>query len=376
MVAQRGPGDGQSRPALAGKRHRPAPIVILRCANDQQVAGLPVRVVDQRDLRRTSGVRDRRILIQRHRQRGCARAAAVGAQIQRGPRSLPVQAAGGPAPVVYVHGSSSHVLLRQDGGEGEVQPVQHLRIRAGEAVLAGDRRAVLLHGHSAELQGGRGRSGVEPVLQLRLHLLIGDVGGITVVGEIYAAASSISVARQLHAIAPVGSAANSSVVTGVGGNIRQHVAVLDIRIGIGDAVKSEAAVLHLAVGGDGIGGLHVVFIRTVGQRRQLHKGVGVLYCQRFVGRSHAAFQVAVISQDNAAHQAAHPNIGRFINTSVPICHCLGCDRAAGIALVQRGPAHAGDTAHAQVCIRYIVCYIQHDVRHGGAAGDIHVGRTH
>ena len=89
---------------------------------------------------------------------------------------------------MYVHGSSGHVLLGQNGGEGEIQAVQHLSARTGEAVLAGDGRAVLRHGDGVEAQGRGGCSAVEPVLQLRLHLLIGDVGGVAAVGEIYAAA--------------------------------------------------------------------------------------------------------------------------------------------------------------------------------------------
>ncbi len=42
---------------------------------------------------------------------------------------------------------------------GEIQAVQHLSVPcAGEAVLAVNGRAVLLHGHSAELQEGEADS--------------------------------------------------------------------------------------------------------------------------------------------------------------------------------------------------------------------------
>ena len=89
---------------------------------------------------------------------------------------------------MYADGPAHHVPLGQDGGEGEIQAVQHLSARTGKAVLAGDGRAVLRHGDGVEAQGRGGCSAVEPVLQLLLHLLIGDVGGVAAVGEIYAAA--------------------------------------------------------------------------------------------------------------------------------------------------------------------------------------------
>ena len=190
MAAQRGPGDGKPRPPLAGERDLPAALgaVVDRRGPVQQSADLPVGVVHQRQRGRPAQRRAVGLEIQLHRQRGRTLAGAVRAQVQRGSRPRPVQTAGGPAPVVYVHGSSGHVLLGQNGGEGEIQAVQHLSARAGEAVLTGDGRAVLRHGDGVEAQGRGGCSAVEPVLQPRLHLLIGDVGGVAAVGEIYAAA--------------------------------------------------------------------------------------------------------------------------------------------------------------------------------------------
>ena len=175
---------------------------------------------------------------------------------------------------------------------------------------------------------------------------------------------------------PVCSAANSNIIAGVGGNVYQCVAVLNVCIGIVYAVKGEIAVLHLAIGGKGIDSHHVIFICVGVQRRQLHKGIGVLHCQCVGGRSHIAFQITVISKDNASHQAAHPNIGGVSNTNVRLFHRRGGDRAAGIALIQRGPAHTGDAAHTQVLIPIIIRGTQYNVRHGGAAGDVHIGRAH
>ena len=120
----------------------------------------------------------------------------------------------------------------------------------------------------------------------------------------------------------------------------------------------------------------MVFICVSVQRRQLHKGIGVLHCQCVGGRSHIAFQITVISKNNASHQAAHPNIGGSSNTNVRVFHRRGGDRAAGIALIQRGPAHTGDAAHTQVFIPNIIRGTQYNVRHGGAAGDVHIGRAH
>ena len=260
----------------------------MRCANAQQVAGLPVRVVDQRDLRRISGLRDRRILIQRHRQRGCDLAAAVGAQIQRGPRSLPVQAAGGPAPVVYVHGSSGHVLLGQNSGEGEVQPVQHLRVRAGEAVLAGDRRAVLRHGDGVEFQRGSGLTAVEPALQILLHLRVGDVGGLAVVGEIRPTLPARIGIAEFDLFVPVG-VFFLLVVIGVLHSIRQRVAVFDIG---GRVVHTGKIIdLHLTVGGDGHRPADSVFAAL----RHLHKGVAVLYIERAISLSYQFGKSALIA---------------------------------------------------------------------------------
>ena len=120
----------------------------------------------------------------------------------------------------------------------------------------------------------------------------------------------------------------------------------------------------------------MVFIGAVVQRRQLHKGVGVPHRQRVGGRSHIAFQAAVISQNNAAHQAAYPNAGGVTIAGVVGVQLPDGDRAAGIAFVQRGPAHTGDAAHTQVVPGGVVAGVQLNVRHGGAAGDIHVGRAH
>ena len=120
----------------------------------------------------------------------------------------------------------------------------------------------------------------------------------------------------------------------------------------------------------------MVFICVSVQRRQLHKGIGVLHCQCVGGRSHIAFQITVISKDNASHQAARPNIGGSSNTNVRVFHRRGGDRAAGIAFVQRGPAHPGDAAHTQVLIPNIIRGTQYNIRHGGAAGDVHIGRAH
>ena len=268
-----------------------------------------------------------------------------------------------------VHDFPGHVFLRQDGGEGEVQPVQHLRVRAGEAVLAVNGRAVLLHGHSAELQGRRGRAAVEPVLQLRLHLLIGDVGVITVVGEICVAPPAFTSTTERDLIVPVGGFF-ILIIIGVLHSIHQRVAVFNIGVRVVHLV--EVIVLHLAVGSDG----HRPADGILTALRHLHKGVAVFHKERVVRLSHQLGKPALIAEHNTAHQPTGPNAGAFAGIFLQRHGRGALDRAAGIALVQRGPAHAGDAAHAQVGPSLFISDAQHDVRYGGAAGDIHVGRAH
>lgn len=105
----------------------------------------------------------------------------------------------------------------------------------------------------------------------------------------------------------------------------------------------------------------------VGSRGKLHIGVAVLHGQRVAGSTHAALQIALIAEDDAAHETGHPDIGGSAGTVVVIAHLLGLDGAAGVALIQRCAAYTGDTAHTKVPIADIVADVDDNVRHGGAA---------
>ena len=400
IPAQRGPGDGKPHPALAGERDLPAALrtVVDRRGAVQQIADLPVGVVHQRQRGRSVQGRAVGLGIQLHRQRGRALAGAIRAQVQRGSRPRPVQTAHGPPSVVHADGPAHHVPLGQDGGEGEIQAVQHLSARTGKAVLAGDGRAVLRHGDGVEAQGRGGCSAVEPVLQLRLHLLIGDVGRPLVVQDdappLGAAVHGIQIPSiYLHAVVLLLIHPDIPVLAGPRVDVTLEGAVIlrtpdgvDQRVGVIDEGgrvvnvlvigRGAEGVSHLAVGGDGEGGHHMVFIGAVVQRRHIHEGVATLYHQCLGGDTHIAFQIAVIPGDDAAHQTTGPNAGGLIIAGVVGVQLPDGDRAAGIAFVQRGPAHTGDAAHTQVVPGGVVAGVQLNVRHGGAAGDVHVGRAY
>ena len=306
IPAQRGPGDGQSHPALAGERDLPAALctVVDRCGPVQQVADLPVSVVHQRQRGRSVQGRAVGLGIQLHRQRGRALTGAVRAQVQRGLCPRPVQAAHRPPPVMYADGPAHHVPLGQDGGEGEIQAAQHLSARTGEAVLAGDGRAVLRHGDGVEAQGRVGRAAVEPVLQRGLHLLIGDVGGVAAVGQICVAPSGFISTTEHDLCAPVG-AFLLLVIIGVLRSVHQCVTVFNIGVRVVHPV--EVTVLHLAVGSDG----HRPADGILAALRHLHKGVAVFHKERVVRLSHQLGEPALIAEHNTAHQATGPNAGAF-----------------------------------------------------------------
>ena len=291
----------------------------------------------------------------------------IGQKVERGLVFLPQQAGLRPCAVVDVDSLAERVGLLENGGERVVQTIQR-RVVAGEAVLAVNVCVVLGGGDGGEWFFVAAKLGEQTVTSQEVgHLIIGQIGGIAVVGNRNCTVGALILCAEIDSGIPI-RVSTLGIIVGIRCSTIQAIAVDDVDARI---FKRTKGVIHkLSVRGDRLRRTNTVF-RSIWFWK-LHIAIGISNGQFAINCTKQCSQSTFVTKDNATNNSSDPNAGGIAGTIV----CTGSgtgNRTACIAAADGCAADASDTANTEVHIAVPILNIDYDVSDGGTFGNIHVG---